>query len=268
MLIEREQLESFEQNGFLLLRNVLDPATVEVLRERGDRLVDSGDPFFRTADEEFHGLRNLLFLDPAFLQLVDLQAVLLPVIQILGFNIHLSSLHLSHIRSRDPARPWRGDWHTDIFGFEDDLREHTVRVGLKCAFALTRHDKPDSGVTILMPGTHRARGSVVLDRHDPAPLGAVQLPMNAGDCLVFENRVRHSRGHNTSGHTRKCVLVGYTFKWVMPLDSLDGFEVPEESLSPIAKDLLPRPYGVPGNGALEALCHRHSVPLRPAFSLV
>lgn len=263
MMIEREQLESFEQNGYFLLRDVLDHRTVEAFRERGDRLIDSGDPFFRTRDEEFDGLRNLLFLDPAFLKLVDLQAVLLPVIQILGFNIHLSSLHLSYVRSRNQMQPWRGDWHTDIYGFENDLGEKSVRVGLKCAFALTKHETPDSGVTILMPGTHRDRGRVVLDRHDPAPPGAVQLPMNAGDCLVFENRVRHSRGYNISGHTRKCILVGYTFKWVMPLDSLDGFDVPEERLSPVAKDLLPRPYGVPGNGALEALCRRHSVPLRP-----
>lgn len=263
MLLESDQLEFFEQNGYLLLRNVLDQSTVEALRERSDRLVDSGDPFFRTTDEEFDGLRNLLFLDPIFLKLVDLQAVLLPVIQILGFNIHLSSLHLSYIRSRDQMQPWRGDWHTDIFGFEDDLRGNSVRVGLKCAFALTEHEKLDSGVTILMPGTHRVRGSIVLDRHDPAPPGAIHLKMNAGDCLVFENRVRHSRGHNTSGYTRKCILVGYTFKWIMPLDSLDGFEVPDDSLSPVARDLLPRPYGVAGNGALEDLCHRHSVPLRP-----
>lgn len=264
VLIDQDQIDFFEKNGYILLRNVLDELTVETLRDRGDRLVQSDDAFFRIRDEEFENFRNLLFLDQAFLKLVDLEVVLVPVLQLIGFNIHLSSVHLSYIYSHNKCRPWRGDWHTDIYGFEDDLQDSRVRVGVKCAFALTSHEKSDSGTTILIPGTHKEPVRQDLDRQDPAPFGAIQLAMNAGDCLIFENRLYHSRGHNLSHQTRKCVLVGYTYKWLIPLDSLQGFDLlPEDSLSPITQDLWPRPYGVSGNGALAALCDRYALPLRP-----
>lgn len=264
MQLGEQARQSFATNGYVIIRQALKADIVAELLDRADRLIDSDERFFRSTDGEFDGFRNLLFLDQGFLRLIDVAPVLVPVLQILGCNVHLSSLHLAYVHPRDRTRVWRGDWHTDIFGFEDDLREHTVRVGIKCAFALTRHREANTGTTILLPGSHKSARQPALDRHDSAPVGAVQPELEPGDCLLFENRLRHSRGINDSDRTRKSILVGYSYRWVMPLDSLDGFELPPDDASAVARDLLPRPYGVPGNDALRALCAEVGLPPRPA----
>ena len=264
MKLSDSALDHFAENGYVVLRNAVSPDLIAAVTERADSLAASDERIFRMSDGEFDGFRNLLFLDSSFLKLVDLERVLVPVIQIMGYNIHLSSLHLSYIYPKPEDRVWTGDWHSDIYGFEDDLREQSVRVSIKCAFPLTRHITEDSGMTILLPGTHKSAYGGTLDLHDAHPPGALQLCLEPGDCLLFENRLRHSRGLNRGPATRKCILIGYSFRWVMPLDSIEGLDLPPDDVSALAGDLLPRPYGVPGNGAITALCQSHDLPLRPA----
>lgn len=264
MKLSEEDLQFFSENGYLLIPRVLNADMIAELTRSADKLVESDEHIFRTVDEEFDGFRNLLSLDSSFLTLVDLETTLVPVTQIMGFNLHLSSVHLSYIHPRKSEQPWRGDWHTDIFDFEDDLREQSVRVGIKCAFALTSHRESNSGVTILLPGSHKSKCRSGPDVRDPSPSGAIQLNMEAGDCLLFENRLRHSRGINVTRQTRKCILVGYSYRWVIPLDSIDVFELQTDHVGDLARDLMPRPYGMPGNGAIAALCDKHGFPLRPA----
>jgi len=264
MKLSTNDLKFFSENGYLVIRDAVNEELIADLVNKGDRLVESEQPFFRTSDREFDGFRNLLSLDSSFLKLVDIEKALVPIIQILGFNVHLSSVHQSYIYPRDLEQPWEGDWHTDIFGFENDLAEGSVRVGIKCAFPLTSHSKADSGMTIIIPGSHKWDARRDLDNAEPSPQGSLQLNIKAGDCLIFENRLQHSRGINLSSETRKCILVGYTHRWVIPLDAIDDYDVPDIKLSDLAKDLLPRPYRVEGNGAIASLCSKHNLPLRPA----
>lgn len=264
MKLSAEELSFFSDNGYVVKRQVVSPETIDTIRRSSDALIDSDECIFRMTDGEFDGYRNLLYLDSSFLDLVELEATLVPVVQILGSNIHLSSAHLSYIYPKPADKTWQGDWHTDIYGFENDLQEQIVRVGIKCAFPLTNHTSADTGMTIMIPGSHKDVRPTAIDLHDPHPPGAMQLNLGPGDCVLFENRIRHSRGLNLGPDTRKCILIGYSFRWVMPLDSLDGHELPHNEISELARDLLPRAYGVNGNSAIEGLCRKHGLPLRPA----
>lgn len=265
MKLTNDQLNFFYKNGYVVLPSVLNPQQVEDLRKKADDLVDSDIPFFREVKQHSVDLRHLIELEQGFSSLVCQEQTLAAVLQIMGYSIHLASSHLSFIHSRETTDGWKSNWHTDIYGAEDDLGDQLVRMGLKCAFPLTDHITDDSGMTLILPGSHRSGLLPEIKKGEMHPEGAMQPKVMAGDCMIFENRLRHSVGINTSGNTRKCIFMGYTYRWVLPLDELSDTEGLREEIDSLSADLLPRGYRVADSGALREFCVRHDIPLRPAI---
>ena len=56
--------------------------------------------------------------------------------------------------------------------------------------------------------------------HNPDPEGTVEITANPGDAFIFDRRLWHSRSTNLSTITRKMLFVGYTYRWIRPLDEL------------------------------------------------
>ena len=48
----------------------------------------------------------------------------------------------------------------------------------------------------------------------------MEITAEPGDCFVFDRRLWHSRSVNTSTVTRKMLFVGYTYRWIRPLDDM------------------------------------------------
>ncbi len=88
------QKDQFDRDGFLVLRDVLEPAAVERLVAAANRLSDAGMKQDGLSDRRSWQRRNCLPLDPAFLELVDHPNVLPIVAAILGWDIHLITSHL------------------------------------------------------------------------------------------------------------------------------------------------------------------------------
>ena len=102
-----EQKQSFDADGFLVVRNALQPQTVNRLLEAGDRF---GDPFLKKAavlNKPWHNdldLRPGLLEDEAFLALVSQSSTVPLVVQLLSPNIHLLSTALIYKRPENPDR--------------------------------------------------------------------------------------------------------------------------------------------------------------------
>src|SRR5580700_3458495 len=94
----RQQLEAqkaqFDRDGFLVLRNVLDPQTVSRIVSAADRLSSEGMDRDGLSERNHWQQRNCLPHDPAFLELLDHPNVLPVVSAILGWDIHLITSHL------------------------------------------------------------------------------------------------------------------------------------------------------------------------------
>jgi ectoine hydroxylase-related dioxygenase (phytanoyl-CoA dioxygenase family) len=233
----------------------------------GDDLVAGETPFFRETEDGSDGFRHLVELEPAFDSLVANDAVLAFVVAVLGTNIHLSSSQLSYLEP-GAHRDRRPPWHTDIHGVEDDLgTEQLVRLGLKCCFYLTDHPEPRSGSTVVVPGSHHLRSPLHLPPGEADPVAATEATVNAGDCIVFDMRLRHRAGTNKGTKVRKSVLLGYTYRWVAPLDDPVDPEGLRERLAEPAADLIPRPYRAPDSGGLLAFADQHGIAARPAQRL-
>ena len=58
--------------------------------------------------------------------------------------------------------------------------------------------EPNSGVTLVAPGSNHLTEPIEIPEGQADPLGAVEPLLNPGDCLIFENRTWHAGGANLS----------------------------------------------------------------------
>jgi ectoine hydroxylase-related dioxygenase (phytanoyl-CoA dioxygenase family) len=182
----------------------------------------TGRPEFNHLD-----LRPGLFTEDALFDLVDNDATVPLVVQLLSPNIHLHSTTLLYKRPEDPNAPtFRRGWHRDIRIPRDLGHQALPIVGIKICYALTDFHEPNSGMTVMARGSHLkttplglAKGEV-----DPSDVEVCDLKLSAGDAFLFENRIYHSATPNRSNRTSKVLMYGYAYRWMKPevyLETLD-----------------------------------------------
>lgn len=234
-----EELAAFDRDGYLTIPGALDADEVARLTEAVDRLdgaerrrlgLGPGDMMSRFAAIRF---------DPAFLELVDAPRTFPKVWSILGWNVQL---YISHLVVY-PPETWGGVqcrrpvWHQDSGRPVLELERPAPRLSVKIAYWVTDTRGPDSGPMEIIPGSHR------LDRppaeaDDPDWDGVVRLRAAPGDATIFDRRVWHRHGRNTSQTVRKSLFFGYSYRWLRPLDYS---RVPGELLEacdPVLRQLL------------------------------
>jgi ectoine hydroxylase-related dioxygenase (phytanoyl-CoA dioxygenase family) len=243
--LKPEQQRSFAEDGFLVVRDVLDKETTARLLDSGDRLAESffAKPEVFDKPEYNHlDLRPGLLKEAALFDLVTNSATVPLVVQLLGPNLHLHSTALIYKRPESPeAEPFRRGWHRDI-RIPKDLGHHTLPlVGIKVCYCLTDFQQSDCGMTLMARGSHLRNEPLAIPRGqvDPPDLEVCDLRLNAGDALLFENRIFHTAAPNRSGRVSKVVIYGYAYRWMKPEVYLD---VPDQQLlqraDPIARQLL------------------------------
>ena len=241
--ISGEQRRQFRDEGYLIVRNALDEDAISDLVEAGDRLIATDERFNRYQTSEFYdGFRNCITMDDAFIPLLTNEVTLPIVIQLLGSNVQLSTSHLIHRHPDPPGTPdtmRRPGWHRDGGGISRDLGEDRFpRMGLKCAFYLTDLSEPNSGVTMLAPGSNQLKERIEIPEGETDPANALEPLLTPGDCVIFEYRTWHAGAPNFRDITRKCVMIGYCYRWLKPMDFVKQ-ELPLlDKLSEIEKYLV------------------------------
>ena len=240
-----DQHQSFARDGFLVVPGALRSETVARLIEAGDRLAEAflkkptlgGRPEYNHLD-----LRPGLLREKALFELVDNSSTVSLVVQLLSPNIHLHSTALIYKRPESPADPpFRRGWHRDIRMPKDLGHRELPLVGIKVCYCLTDFHKSSCGLTLMARGSHRLTEPLAIPRGaiDPPSLEVCDLRLNAGDALLFENRIYHTAAPNRSDRTSKVVIYGYSYRWMKPEVYLD---VPDQGhldrAAPIARQLL------------------------------
>ena len=139
-------------------------------------------------------------------------------------------------------------------------------MSLKVAFWLSDVSVPDRGNMLIVPGSHERNTLPRPERPAlgfDAPAGAVPLLASAGDALIFDRRLWHSRSDNLSQHTRRAIFLAYSYRWVRPRDDfgIDPSSKRFRRLSPVRRQLLGEPAGRHHQWGLE----RDAVPLHSAL---
>lgn len=262
-----EQRQAFAEDGYLVVRNALDPATVERLVAEADKLAApflnkpqiAGKPEYNHLD-----LRRGLLRGKALLSLVANSTTVPLVVQLLSPNIHLHSTTVIYKRPEAPDAPsFRRGWHRDIRIPKDLGHEQLPLVGIKVCYCLTDFLEPNCGMTLMARGTHLRTEPLKIPKGEVDPLGVEvkDLQLNAGDALFFENRIFHTAAPNRSNRTSKVVIYGYAYRWMKPEIYLDS---PDEQqllhVDPITRQLLGgyRDVDTPA-WALERWAKRHRI---------
>jgi ectoine hydroxylase len=266
-----EQRRSFDEDGFLVVPNALSAETIDQVVAAGDRLAQSlfAKPELFDRPEYNHlDLRPGLLREAALFSLVAHAPTVSLVVQLLSPNIQLHSTALIYKRPECQDAPaFRRGWHRDIRIPRDLGHECLPRVGIKVCYCLTDFHQSDCGMTLMARGSHLKKEPLGIREGevDPADVEVCDLRLNAGDALLFENRIFHTAAPNRSKRTSKVVIYGYAYRWMKPEVYL---EVPNqehlEKADPIARQLLGGYRDVDTQPwALQGWARRHHVQPKP-----
>ena len=239
------QRQSFNEDGFLVVRNALDPEKVQRVTEASDRLAGPflTKPEVRGRPEYNHlDLRPGLLREEALWELVTHSTVSL-VVQLMTPNIHLHSTALIYKRPETPDAPaFRRGWHRDIRIPRDLGHQSLPLVGIKICYCLTDFTESNCGMTLMARTSHLKNEPLAIPRDevDPPDVEVCDVRLNAGDALLFENRIFHTAAPNRSNRVSKVLIYGYAYRWMRTEVYL---EVPDQELlkktdDPIAHQLL------------------------------
>lgn len=243
--LTEEQRQSFDDDGFLVVRNAVDKQAVASVVEAGDRCARSflDKPEVPHKEEYNHlDLRPGVLKEKAMRALVAHSPTVPLVVQLLGPNIHLHSLALIYKRPvSSQGTPFRRGWHRDIRIPKDLGHRRLPRVGIKVCYCLTDFHKPNSGMTLFARKSHLSDEPLTISKGqiDPKNWEVCDLKLNAGDAVLFENRIFHTAAPNRSERVSRVLMYGYAYRWMKPEVYL---EPPDDRLlreaDPITRQLL------------------------------
>ncbi|MEU1516254.1 phytanoyl-CoA dioxygenase family protein [Streptomyces sp. NPDC005811] len=239
-------LSAFERNGYVVLRDAITPEWREQAAAAATRMIASDrlTGRDRSADGK-DGFRGIL--DDTFLPLVANPTVLPVVVALLSTNVYLMSSNLIHLPSTAPGTPRtirvpeRHGWHRDMSTATRDLGIHSVRrMAIKAAYFLS-DPTPDAGITMVVPASHTRTGPVTVPAGAIDPPDAITPDVGPYDVMLFENRLWHAGGLNTSGRPRLAVMMQYGYRWLAPIDDPAPELLQREDLDDIERQLLGQP---------------------------
>lgn len=226
------QLRQFNDEGYLIVEDALSPDLLARLNDAVDRV--------EVKEREIKGLESDALLskfrtvveDDAFLELLDNPKTFPLLWDILGWNIQL---YISHLivyppeKNKDKIR--QGGWHQDGGRPVPEMERPHPRLSLKISYWLSDVDTPEHGAMQIVPRSHKRDTK-------PEECDVMPVCVKAGTAVLFDRRMWHRRGINTSDVTRRVLFFGYSYRW---LRGLDYNLMPENILSkcdPIRRQLL------------------------------
>lgn len=241
--------KEFETQGFLLLRNVLSEDHRAALEEAMDRVyAEERDRGTHKPDGTLH-LLGFLTRDKLFGELLDHGPTFRYIWGLAGWNMYT---HHNHLDVTPPQGPETGKpiwgWHQDGYRQNSDPEVNgqpelpRPMFSLKIGYVISDLSQTDRGATLVIPGSHLWNSLARPDGEwdgKTRPEGALEITANPGDAFIFDRRLWHSRSQNVSEITRKMLFVGYTYRWIRPLDDMPYDEDGEwfQGLTPVQRQL-------------------------------
>ena len=270
--VAKADIDFFDQNGYLIIRNALDENTISTLIESGDRLIYSDRTKLRQkGGDQYDSFRNSITLDDAFIRLIDWSEILPIVVQLLGANLQIMTSHLIYkypAPADFPDTHRQPGWHRDYLQATRDMGNAAIpRLLVKCAYYLTDLTELNRGATMVAAGSNHLEGDLNLTAGEVDPSTAVEPSLKAGDCLIFENRTFHAGALHRGLNTRKSIMIGYGYRWVVPMDFVTQSADFLAKLTPIQRYLVGEPVEqvdefLPGGtrNPIREWCRKHEIP--------
>jgi ectoine hydroxylase-related dioxygenase (phytanoyl-CoA dioxygenase family) len=237
-----QQRADFERAGFLVLPGVLDAAEIA----RWTAVVERLDRIERTAKRAgplgFVEVRNAIAKDHELKDLITHPLVFPLVADLMGPDIQIIT---THSMVRGTARPGTAadfkasGWHKDGGAQIPAVNGMCPWLYTKVGFFLTDLSEPGRGNLRVVPGSHRS--AAFPGKTDPAqidPDGTIEVLTRPGDVVIFQQSLWHSVGPNVSPIARKNIYLGYSQRWLRPIDYVEQSRGLLDTCTPIQRQLL------------------------------
>lgn len=227
LLISPEQRRQFDEDGFVLIEDALNPVEVAELTEVIDELTDHYTRERNLDPQEPFQIRNIVAAHPRFRQMIDHPRILPLMVDVMGVNIHIRTSHMD-VRPPMPATTSEQQlgaknsffpFHSDGPNFGWPTTDGVVPyMEAKVAYYLTDLTAHNSGAIVVVRGSHMIRqkddqGNWLFD-----PADIVEVNVRPGTAMIWRTALVHAVTPNLSDHARKCLYYGYIHRWVRPSD--------------------------------------------------
>lgn len=219
-----EQHEALMRDGYIILQDLVSPATLDALRGAAEPLLDQmgRNSFEGERTQRIYGLPAKMRAADPFIEhplvLAHLNSLLLP-------NYLLSQAQVINIMTDSPAQPL----HMDD-GFYPWPRPRPA-LSVATVFAIddfTEHN----GATVAIPGSHRWGEDRVAVRDDQT----VKAIMPAGSCILFLGNLWHGGGENASGADRLAFTAQYCEPWARTQENY-FLSVPPATVAAVSENI-------------------------------
>jgi ectoine hydroxylase-related dioxygenase (phytanoyl-CoA dioxygenase family) len=209
-----EQARAYDEQGFFVLEHAVDDATVTALTEAIEPFDREVMDFLATRPDGRFSIAGVdtvsIALHPAARSVVCRDFCTSALMADLCHDLIGPDARLywdqSVFKRPQGAEPVL--WHQDNgYTYIEPQAYLTVWVALTDA-------TPENGCVQVLPGVHRT--GTVAHRNTPIgfeccrdPDGAVEVPVRAGDAVVFSSLTPHATGHNTTDEIRRAYIVQF-----------------------------------------------------------
>ncbi|HUV20249.1 MAG TPA: phytanoyl-CoA dioxygenase family protein [Gammaproteobacteria bacterium] len=233
MKLSKVQIESYRQQGFLLLENVVGADLLVELRAAIARFVEQSrqvaasnkvydlDPSHSAAMPRVRRLKDPHLRDEVFQRLASSDTIVDPVCQLLGGTVRFdhSKLNFKHPHSAAEIA-WHQDW-----AFYPHTNDDILAVGV-----MIEDCRLESGPLRVIPGSHRGpvydhhhngtfTGAIAEGDLGNLPDSAIDLVAPAGSISIHHVRTLHASTNCSADTTRPLLLFSYAAVDAFPVFS-------------------------------------------------
>jgi ectoine hydroxylase-related dioxygenase (phytanoyl-CoA dioxygenase family) len=224
LLLSKERIALFQENGFVTVEDLIEQEELDILRQTSSQLLQSqagkeaGDQFDlagKSDDTTRAGLTQIMTPSKYAPQLAGLKYrnfMKAMAEQLLEEDVKLLNEHLlykpAHYGSETP-------WHQDQAYHDPSLRYHTVNVWLALADATLENGcmqyVPESHRLDVLPhhniGNDPRSAGLEVDRPERFKAQAVTCPIEAGSAVMHSSYVLHYAGANLTDQPRPAYVL-------------------------------------------------------------
>ena len=224
MSLSQEQKQAYQEQGFLVLQDVVDAATLARLREliadfkQQSKTVSSSDELFDVGPEhtsshpQLRRIKDPVNQHPEFDALMRSDAIVGIVSDLLGGTVRFDHSKLNFKPAGGSAKI---EWHQD-WAFYPHTNDDLLAVGI-----MVEDCTPENGPLMVIPGSHKGpvydhhldgvfAGGIQQDRLGNLVDQAIGLTAPAGSISIHHVRTLHASSDNRSTRERPLLLYSYS----------------------------------------------------------
>lgn len=247
-----DEVSFFQQNGYLIVSQLLDEATRHAMRERiFSDLSQLVEPIEYEAELQYPGapesiqseggqtprrLKTAHTRDPVFLETLKRPEFLNRLQQLLGPQVIMPTAHHNCIMTKEPDFSSDTGWHQDIRYWRFEKRE------LITLWMALGDEYPENGSLKVIPGSHQRIYSPEqfdeelflredLPENEELLANVEHLTMSAGDVLFFHCRTFHAATRNYTDQPKYSAVFTFRGSENAPVEGSRSASMPEIVLS-------------------------------------